>query len=64
MLIKFSTIDREDFNVIVDPARVRPTDITLQVPDWSKFNKHTGWKPTLQTEDICKDLLDYWRGEK
>ena len=45
----------------LDPERVRPTDITLQIPDSSKFREKTGWKPTKGLEEICDDLLNYWR---
>ena len=61
-LMERSVIDRKDFEVFVDSERLRPTDITLQVPDWSKFKKHTGWNPVLQISEINQDLLDYWRG--
>ena len=44
-----------------NPNRVRPTDITLQVPDSTKFREKTGWKPTKGLEEICDDLLNYWR---
>ena len=40
---------------------MRPTDITLQIPDSTKFREKTGWKPTKGLEEICDDLLDYWR---
>ena len=45
----------------LDPNRVRPTDITLQIPSSEKFRKKTGWKPTKDLEDIAEDLLNYWR---
>lgn len=44
-----------------DKERIRPTDITLQIPSSEKFRKETGWKPSLGIEDICEDLLNYWR---
>ena len=44
-----------------NPNRVRPTDITLQVPDSTKFRKKTGWIPVKGLSEICDDLLDYWR---
>jgi len=44
-----------------NPNRVRPTDITLQIPDSTKFREKTGWKPTKGLEEICDDLLNYWR---
>jgi len=45
----------------LDPDRVRPTDITLQIPDSTKFREKTGWKPTKGLNEICDDLLNYWR---
>ena len=49
------------FIKLVDPDRIRPTDITLQVPDSTKFREKTGWKPTKGLEEICDDLLNHWR---
>jgi GDP-mannose 4,6-dehydratase len=54
----------EMFIKLQDPNRVRPTDITLQVPDSTKFREKTGWKPTKGLEEICDDLLDFWRSHK
>ncbi len=45
----------------LDPNRVRPTDITLQIPSSDKFRDKTGWKPQKGLEEICEDLLNYWR---
>jgi len=45
----------------VDQSRIRPTDITLQIPSSEKFRNKTGWKPTKGLEEICDDLLNYWR---
>jgi GDP-mannose 4,6-dehydratase len=47
----------------VDPALVRPSDVTLQIPDTSKFRAATGWKPTIPLERTLRDLLDYHRGQ-
>ena len=60
MLISRSTI-KDKLKKVLDPDRVRPTDITLQIPDSTKFREKTGWKPTKGLEEICDDLLDYWR---
>ena len=54
----------EVFIKLPDPDRMRPTDITLQVPDSTKFREKTGWKPTKGLEDICDDLLEFWRSHK
>jgi len=45
----------------LDESRVRPTDITLQIPDTSKFKNEFGWKPEKDLTHICDDLLNYWR---
>lgn len=58
-LISVST--RNNIRVETDPARIRPLDADLQVPDISKFARHTGWSPRISFEQTMHDLLDYWR---
>jgi GDPmannose 4,6-dehydratase len=58
-LLSFSKV--RDVKIEVDPARLRPIDADLQVPDTTKFREHTGWKPEIPYEQTMKDLLDYWR---
>ncbi len=53
---------RKDIAVEVDPARMRPIDADLQVPDTRKFQAHTGWQPEIAFETTMHDLLEYWRG--
>lgn len=60
LLIK-STLSRKKFIIEVDPDRIRPTDITLQIPDCTKFKDVTGWEPKKGLEEITTDLLEYWR---
>ena len=60
MLISKSTIS-DALVKVLDPDRVRPTDITLQIPSSEKFKKHFGWKPEKDLTHICDDLLNYWR---
>jgi len=45
----------------VDPALLRPADVTLQIPNTDKFTKTTGWQPTHSFEDSLDFLLTYWR---
>lgn len=59
-LIKLSTFPG-DIKIEIDPERLRPIDADLQVPDFSKFSKHTGWKPEIPFETTMEDLLNYWR---
>ncbi len=58
-LLSLST--RKDIRIEVDPERLRPIDADLQVPDTSKFRRHTGWAPQVPFEETMGDLLDYWR---
>ena len=58
-LISISTVEK--IKIEVDPARLRPIDADLQVPDISKFKNHTGWSPQVPFEKTMQDLLDYWR---
>ena len=45
----------------VNPALLRPIDVTLQIPDVTKFTKDTGWKPKYSFEDSVELLLTYCR---
>ncbi len=58
MLISKST---KNHTKELDPERVRPTDITLQIPSSEKFRGDFAWRPRKSLTDICDDLLDYWR---
>lgn len=58
-LLSISTTN--GIKVEVDPQRLRPIDADLQVPDTSKFHKHTGWQSEIPFETTMRDLLDYWR---
>lgn len=59
-LISYSPM-KDKIQYEVDPERLRPIDADLQVPDCSKFKKHTGWEPQISFEQTMHDLLDYWR---
>lgn len=59
-LISFST-RKDEIEIVTDPARLRPIDADLQVPDCRKFKEHTGWEPRIDFDTTMKDLLDYWR---
>ena len=58
-LISLSTVN--GISVEVSGESLRPIDADLQVPDTSKFKKHTGWEPQISFETTMLDLLNYWR---
>jgi nucleoside-diphosphate-sugar epimerase len=45
----------------VDPKLLRPADVTLQIPDISKFVAATGWQAEYSFEESVEHLLNYWR---
>jgi GDPmannose 4,6-dehydratase/GDP-4-dehydro-6-deoxy-D-mannose reductase len=45
----------------VDPSLLRPVDVTLQIPDISKFCNKTGWSVKRTLSDSIEFLLDYYR---
>lgn len=44
-----------------DPKLSRPADVTLQIPDTTKFRKQTGWEPKYSFEDSVKHLMEHCR---
>lgn len=59
-LLSFSP-KKDEIRIEVDPERLRPIDADLQVPDCTKFKKHSGWEPMIPYEKTMRDLLEYWR---
>ena len=45
----------------VDRVLLRPSDVTLQIPDCSKFNSETGWIPKYSFEESVEHLLENCR---
>jgi len=51
----------KDIKVEIDPSRLRPSDVTFQIPCVDKFISATGWRPEIKFEKTLEDLLSYWR---
>lgn len=62
MLLKMTTYQGE-IEVQVDPALIRPADVTLQIPCADKFKAATGWKTEIPYPQTLLDMLNYWRQE-
>ncbi|MAT09331.1 MAG: GDP-mannose 4,6-dehydratase [Chloroflexi bacterium] len=62
LLLNMSSV-KNDVKVEQDPKLIRPADVTLQIPDSSKFVQATGWEPSISYEQTLQDMLDYWREE-
>jgi len=59
-LISLSPMKNE-IKIEVDPSKLRASDVTLQIPDSSKFKNETGWKPEFTFDETMASLLKYWR---
>jgi GDP-4-dehydro-6-deoxy-D-mannose reductase len=44
-----------------DPERMRPSDVAVLLGDCTRFQRVTGWKPTIPFEVTLEDLLEHWR---
>jgi GDP-mannose 4,6-dehydratase len=61
ILETLKSLSRVPIEHAVDPARLRPSDVTLQIPDTTKFHAATGWEPEIPARQTLSDLLDYHR---
>lgn len=52
---------KEKVEIRPDQSRLRPADVTLQIPCNDKFKDATGWEPFIPFEQTLQDLLDFWR---
>ena len=50
-------------NTKLDKKLLRPVDVTLQIPDTSKFNRVTNFKSVYSFEESINNLLNFWRVE-
>ena len=63
VLDKLIEMSGQKVEVREDPTRLRPSDVPVLLGDASKFNKATGWTPSIPYEQTLQDMLDYWRAE-
>jgi len=61
ILDKLIEYSNKNIEYKTDPSLLRPSDVTLQIPNTDKFKKLTGWKPEITYEDTLLDLLNYQR---
>ncbi len=46
-----------------DPDLMRPADVTLQIPNTSKFVSQTNWSTTFDADKILTELLNHYRAK-
>ena len=47
--------------IVVDPARLRPTDVPILQGNYARIRAELGWTPTMSVEHSVRDLLAWWR---
>ncbi len=56
------SLAQKPVTVRVDPARVRPVDLSFLIADAGKLRAATGWEPTFTIEQTLADMLEFCRG--
>lgn len=59
----FARLAKKEFELKVNPTKMRKNDIPVLFGDGSKFSRLTGWSPTVKIEKTLEDLLNYWRAK-
>lgn len=59
----FARLAKKEFELKVNPTKMRKNDIPVLLGDGRKFSRLTGWSPTVKIEKTLEDLLNYWRAK-
>ncbi len=52
---------RVQTRIVVDPSRLRPSDVMVLCGDASRFRRHVGWHPEIPLDQTFDDFLNFWR---
>lgn len=64
MLDTLQSLSTRKFDIVIDPARLRPADIPVAVGDATRLREATGWRPAHSIDDMLRALLDHWRARE
>lgn len=59
----FLEMARVKIEIRVNPAKLRRSDVPLQVGDSTRLRTQTGWAPEIPLQKTLEDILEYWRKE-
>jgi len=54
-------LSRAKIKVVIDPTKLRPSDIPVLWGDNSKLTKDLAWSPAISFRQTLEDTLNYWR---
>jgi GDP-4-dehydro-6-deoxy-D-mannose reductase len=61
LLDRLVRLARLKIDVVVDRARLRPSDTPRIVGDATRIKRDVGWTPEIPIERTLEDTLDWWR---
>jgi GDP-4-dehydro-6-deoxy-D-mannose reductase len=56
-------VARTPIDVVVDEARLRPSDVPVVQGDATRMRGELGWAPRIRVEQMLSDTLEWWRAE-
>lgn len=59
LLLELSTC--ANIEVQIDPARLQPADVPIQIGSAEQHHALTGWTPTITLRETLRDVLNSWR---
>ena len=63
VLAKLISLSDVEIVTRLDNNLLRPSDVTLQVPDITKFQRKMGWKPIYSFEESLNYIYQYWQAK-
>lgn len=61
ILDKLIEMSPKKITIKVSDNLLRPSDVTLQIPNCAKFTRLTGWKQKYSADETITSVLYYWR---
>jgi GDP-4-dehydro-6-deoxy-D-mannose reductase len=61
LLDKMKALATKDFEIRIDPLRMRPSETPITVGHAQKLTALTGWRPQFSIDETLATLLSYWR---
>lgn len=63
VLKKLISYSKKPIKTKLNKKLIRKVDVTLQIPSYKLFKKHTRWKPSVNIDESLKNLLNYRRSK-
>ena len=61
LLDQLLSLSSSNVEIVIDPTRLRPSDVPMSVCDNRRLVAATGWQPNFSLLQTLRDLLNYWR---